>query len=265
VDGGYISWVYGSRPNFGSWDVAKEAYSYDAGAVILMDSPELWRTYFYEDYKGKRARGRKEDPQKQARHRIVQLFRRIILQDPRLHTVIVRGCEADDLLAVSWILGHGRDKVIAIDKDLRQVPGLGKALRDSSGEPLSGSWGGSKFPKYVNPPRSSGEFLLYQALFGDKSDSVPRILPLYSEGKMLFGWFMSMPTLLKRYWAAYTYFGYPLIRNLKLLVVPAEFLRKDLEDSIEQGSDPSVFLDLLASGEYWEPEGFQHLEFLLER
>lgn len=249
IDGGYLSWVHGTRPqNFGGWPLARFKYR---ESLILLDSPILWRTGYYPLYKARRKSRRAGDPVRLEAHAKVMRFRAILKDDPIMKTLELVGAEADDLLGLAWLKGHGRRAVLAEDKDLCQVPGLMDRMRDFWGEPIVSHL---HLPKYLREPETPGEYVLLQALLGDRSDSIPRLLPSLPRdsiflSKVIWSSFSPLMTALALY-------GADLVQNLNLVLIPGPFLRRDHGRLMEK---PLLLANLVEDGSYWDPEGFVDL------
>lgn len=249
IDGGYLSWVHGTRPqNFGGWPLARFKYQ---ESLILLDSPILWRTGYYPLYKSRRKARRVDDPQKLAMHAKVMRFRTVLKEDPIMKTLETVGTEADDLLALAWLKGHGRRAVLAEDKDLCQVPGLMSRMRDFWGEPIVSHL---HLPKYLREPETPGEYVLLQALLGDRSDSIPRLLPSLPRESIFLSrviWASRSPLM-----TALGFYGAEMVRNLNLVLIPGPFLRRD---SAILAAEPYYLASLVEQGTYWDPESFVDL------
>jgi hypothetical protein len=184
VDGGYLSWVYGTKGSgWSSWASARSKYSLRAGAVMVMDGGRLLREDYYEPYKAHRREEMK--PEKLERKRHVERFREILLEDGSIDTRIVPGYEADDLIAVLAMARPDPIRVIGVDKDLLQ---LGKKVKMErhTGEQVWLEDFIKKQPQAVmNYIRTPADVVLVLALLGDSSDNVPRLVPPYQLSLMV--------------------------------------------------------------------------------
>lgn len=236
------------------------------GWILIGEGRENLRNKLYPDYKLRR-RERRLDPEKLATHQQVLEIRNTISQDPLLTTISLDGLEADDLVAALVILDPRETPVVAIDKDLQFL----SRLKDR---------GGARFYLDPVPPLnrvsdrvpyksqyfaeydygSAFYFLLTQAMIGDKSDSIPRLLP--SSGaesarvwKGLFGRkYNGEPLDFERICAkVYQHFGDAFIQNLKLVTMPYVAARDNRLKS------PEVFMHSLIYETYWEPKYWTEL------
>jgi len=251
IDGGYLSWIFGTRPSFGSWSTVRFSYR---DSLLLMDSRESSRREGFPAYKERRATKRKEDPKKKATRDRVMRFATMLREDPIVETIDYPGAEADDLVALFWMAGHGKEGVIAVDKDLWQVPDLLEVMVGHHEEYASDRFAKwcKKIPKYTERPVEPWQFVLHQCLFGDRSDSIPRLLPSrkVTEARELY----------KKTWkgglsAGMEVFGMPFIQNLHLILVPGPFLRIDYE---QLKASPVELMELVTTGEYWDSEMFDY-------
>lgn len=255
VDGGYLSWMYGTRPEFGSW--ASVRYDY-INSIIFMDSSVNARVQLNPLYKQRRRTKEVTKPELRARRAQVEKFQRWLRSDPLLTTYSHPGCEADDLVALTSLLYPEKvTEVIGIDKDYLQVPGLRTKLRtiqlDRINWPLRFQ---KSFPKgaLVSGLHEPDGFLRAQVLLGDKSDSVPRLLPL--RNYQLYRELCQQPT-----WAPLiSVFGFQRVfESLQLLLMPGVFLCKDFHLL-----SPQRLLTQVQLGLYWDPEHFTAPQFIRE-
>lgn len=255
VDGGYLSYVLGIREDMRFWQDLKWRFR---SALICMDSNSYHRRALYPKYKSRRAEQRLTDNRKAINYLKVEKFRKLIIEDLALEICKVDGAEGDDLIALAFMLDPTLD-VVAVDKDLHSVPGLYQAMLRGSAKdikPLS-----QKVPQYIGERlrKTPASLLILQALRGDKSDSIPRLLP-------------SGITEAKRMWArlygkrdrisfanCYTELGADFIRNLNLVLMPGPFLldNPDLE--------PDTLFEMICDRTYWSPEHFSNsISLMLE-
>lgn len=222
VDGGYLSWVYGTRSSMiNAWSTAaRPLYSRKRGAIILLDSEASFRTQFYSQYKQRRRDRRAGDPKRQEqRDNVKWLVHEVIEPDPSLSCLKVHGLEADDLLTafVTADLLPKPVRVIGVDKDLLQISERSMRMERISGEPVRIAQFVRRMPKtlqgFITEPL---DVLLALTLLGDDSDSVPRIIPPYQLDLAVS--FFALPA--NRFSVAYSYFGELFLRNLYLTVLP---------------------------------------------
>lgn len=262
IDAGYLSFVHGSRKGgaFGGWDQARWNY---VRYLLVMDSANSVRRDYFPDYKIRRAERRKKNPYQQQVYEQVVAFREVMRQDTVVYSTELDGYEADDVVAYCFIKGIGRENVIGQDKDLFMVPGLQAVMRDHTGTRVTRNL---KLPKYAITPHSPGSYTLTQAIYGDKSDSIPRLLPSSgAAAKRLYAHLIrKAKTLELAYHNCYSYFGDEFVTNLLLVTIPHPSLANTLDiTSIEAG--PRYFFHVLSTGEYWHPDFYSnHYIYILE-
>lgn len=222
VDGGYLSWVYGTRTSMiNAWSTAaRPLYSRKRQAVILLDSDASLRVQYYSQYKQKRRTRRAEDPKRRIQRDSVKwLVSEIIEPDPSLSCLKIHGLEADDLVtafATSGLLPPPV-RAIGVDKDLLQIPEKTLQMERISGEPVKLSQFVRRMPKTLQGLITEPlDVLLALTLLGDDSDSIPRLIPPYQLDLAVS--FFALPA--NRFSVAYTYFGEPFLRNLYLAILP---------------------------------------------
>ena len=180
IDGGYLSWIYGSDPR--RWFSYQHKLSIFKDRLLLMDaSGDNLRSVIYPAYKGQRLEKRSQSDEAQYRWLCVKRFRDCLEMDPRMRFVMVEGLEADDLIAlVSWT--HGISDLYGQDKDLLQLEGL-RLIRNKEGTPVGLDHLFSRLPKGLGlgelPDYQEAVFRipLLLAMFGDSSDNIPRVVP----------------------------------------------------------------------------------------
>lgn len=239
IDAGYLSWIFGTKPNWGGWLESRLKYR---DSLMVLDSPHSVRQAYYSDYKGKRKEKRDNDPEVAMRREWVSRFRDFIREDSIIPSIEMPGAEADDLVAMLWLKGYG-DAIIGIDKDFLQVPNI--RLMDAHGNHHVHR---KVFPKYVRSPVRSWAWVLCQSIFGDKSDSIPRLMP--SNGfiaRALWG-------RICRHSSPYDYcaelFGHStLLQNLLMVLVPTPLLRD------QPYTWDAVVPDIL-TGQHWHPNNW---------
>ena len=259
IDAGYFSWVYGTRPQFGGWDTLRMSFKAD---LFCMDSPQSWRAEVVtRNYKGRRAERRELDPAAMARKEQVEVFRTILREDPLVRSIELEGYEADDLVAVAFLnslyQNNPVDSIIAMDKDLVQVPGLWPKMQRTDGSYVFDSITGlpKRVPMYWGRSKTPRDVLLGQLLFGDKSDSIPRLV--YKKDS-------SLVAALKRseqpFTDLYEALGIPVLTSLWLLVIPAAPLH-DQWPVYERNY--RKFLRDLDNGSYWMGPWLPNQDLLL--
>lgn len=243
-DGGYLSWIYGVD-NFGhtNWMAgAKKKFSRSNGCLLLVDSRKSFRKLFYADYKIKRKEKRLDDPEKERKYQNVHRFiDDFILTDPCLATYQSDGLEADDLVS---IVVHSQlvplpVRIFGIDKDLLQLPRGTCILEQNQGTRATIEKFAQKQPvalqRLIKQP---AHILLTLCLMGDKSDSIPRLIPQYHLDIM-----QEILQSDRPFNQAYDCFGDEFLRNLYIAILPSPWCFDPVPDPIET-------LGLLSMGEW---------------
>lgn len=223
VDGGYLSWVYGTNAQtMNGWSTgARMRYTRRQGALIVLDSSTSERKKFDPSYKSRREEKKHEDPErlKKAEH-VKYLVTDVIKEDPSLTTLEHPGLEADDIVAL--FVAHNLSgikppiRVIGADKDLLQLPKEWIKLERITGEVATFNKYARRLPKTISPYiKSEGEVLLSLTLMGDKSDSIPRLIPPRD-----LGTFIRIVTSKSPFTAARECFGDRFLKNLYLAILP---------------------------------------------
>lgn len=243
IDGGYLSYLIGIRDNRSDfWSTTKWHLK---DALLAMDS----RSYRYElfpAYKSARSLKRVSGPKK-LQYDQVKMFREQIIQDISIEIAQVPGVEADDIVAAVWMDDQDLD-VVAIDKDLHQVPGIFEAMLRGSGRPITPLL--DKVPQYMMNVRGTpASMVLTQVLKGDKSDSIPRLLSSnVTEAREQ--WRNYNPkNELRSFERFYKLFGAAFMRNLSLMLIPGPLLSDHYDDSFSR----------ICDGTYWRSENFATL------
>jgi hypothetical protein len=242
VDGGYLSWTYGTKVSMHrSWNEGVRLdYGKKAKAIIALEGGNLWRNKIYPPYKHKRKEKAKEDPAREAKRKRVKYFvDNFIAADPSLNTIRVDGLEADDLVAL-FIMTTPGVEVIGVDKDLLQLP-FDFTLMRKSGELVTRQSYIEKGPKSLRGCFTIPEdILLDLCLRGDRSDSIPRTLPrrAMKQARKIF----NHP---RPFVAGYKEFGDDFIRNLMLAALPGP-------NVFEPTTSPDDIVWLLQSRKYWK-------------
>lgn len=222
IDGGFLSWMYGTtRLMHNGWLSVRSSYSARHGNLILLDSDLSSRKDLYPEYKQKRTLRRMEDPERQEKYDEVKRFKREFLEpDPSLKCFSWKGLEADDLVAciIACEMVELPLEVVGVDKDLLQLPRGTFNLALPNGSISTIERYANRLPKaiqeHVTEPR---DVLLSLVLYGDKSDGIPRLLPLGVNGLAEFNKIQESP---RPFTAAYEAYGRPFITNCELAVLP---------------------------------------------
>lgn len=257
IDGGYLMWSYGVKPNYGGWHSARFKFK---GGLLLIDSDSEWRRTIHPAYKSRRKEKIKASPEKQRKAAMVHDFKDVLGWDGTLSSLQVEGYEADDLISLLFLMGIGSDHVVAVDKDLHQVPGMKSAMHNHFGESSSRPM---KLPKYAvrhyGHPKQPWEYVLIQALFGDKSDTIPRLLPSHpTRAKNLYNWIRGEQSPLQQYQTAIEHLGESFLRNVLLVIMPPPWMLEGWEDRymLQQWPDWSKELfSGICDGSYWSRFG----------
>lgn len=243
IDGGYLTYVFGIRQGNGWGGWVEHRFDRYFNSLVMMESDTCLRTDFHPEYKSRRKAKRKADPVVQDKHDRVTAFREMITEDPVVDTVSYPGAEADDLVALAF-MGGVAERVIAVDKDLLQVPGMKTKMFTCHLEPVTRK---HRLPKYAMKPYEPWEHLLTQVLFGDKSDSIPRLLS--SVGARAREQYLRIFTHPDPLAHGYKIYGDAFLRNLKLLLIPCYFL-------LLEEMTPKQLFAALYTGAYWSYEKF---------
>ncbi len=224
IDGGYLTWTYGSNPKY----QAHFNHNIVRDCLILFDSDTSARKRFWPDYK--RIRQTKvETYQRDADARAaVNAFRAHLLEMPSLLIRGYDGLEADDLIALlSWRVPDLR--VLGIDKDLFQLPHL--QVGTLNGETVTVAKYVRHLPKTVQAAaaeafdRDPTRVALSLALLGDEIDSVPRLIP-----PRQLDLYRTVITAAHPWLTAWKLFDAAFTRNLRLVLLPWPGLFPDLAD-----------------------------------
>lgn len=251
VDGGAFAWTYGLVP-FSGWLAVRQSYS---SALICWDSDTSIRRDGFAGYKGRREERRKSDPERARRRERVKEFITVIRQDPMIAGCYLEGYEADDLVALHYLhaLAAGeRVAVYGIDKDLLQLPGIVDRLRNFDGSPreLVLTDYPKRAPLYWPGTRDHRDLLLYQLLFGDRSDSIARLLLKGDKVTARRIHRARFPFL-----ECYERWGARVIASLMLLLMPSPTLSSRWPD---YHRNPESLLMDLENDEYWSAAHFPH-------
>lgn len=248
VDGGYLSFILGSRGVPSLWNLVRGEFRH---ALVCMDH-RSFRRDIYSDYKSRRAVNRWADDHKQRTYELVREFRQQMELDPTIMASKLRGAESDDLVA-AYYLADRRLPIMGVDKDLQGVPGMYNNLGDYYGAKPKDFW--ERMPGYISKSvrcKDAANVVLVQTLFGDKSDSIPRLLPSRSPAKVWEE--LYIPNDLEASFTNFSdFYGDEFFLNVNMVLLPGTYLRNKGMMRKEE-----LFL-ALARGEYWDPNEFSKL------
>ena len=232
VDGGYISWIYGSSyERMGSWsNGGRLKFRRSRGAILLIDSPHSFRQDHSPHYKERRVTRRIENPEWTEKTALVNEFKADLPADPSLDIIQIDGCEADDLIAI--LAGQQMlpfpISVVGVDKDLLQLGTYENfRMKRVTGERMTIGQYASRLPKQAFPFVQTPEaVLLSLILLGDKSDSIPRLIP--PRELHIFQSIMKDSLGNGSVWKkAYRMFGKAFLENLYLTILPGPFVYRE--------------------------------------
>lgn len=259
ADLGYISFYYGCR-NPGEWEVAKYQYK---DCLLLADS-HSFRSDIILDYKGRRKKNREAKPSIQMTYEKVKALRQHIMDhDPHSMIAQVPGAEADDLVAAFHLAYPDLKYIVAIDKDYLQLRNFNEKQYTATMEQTAVKEMFKTLPQYVTnflPDEITPQIIvLIHAVFGDKSDSIPRLLSSHiTQAKLqwhqIWGNHHSYSGInaLSMYQRAHTMFRHNFTRNLNLVILPGNQLRNEPLDSTE-------LIHGIADGSYWDASAWSAL------
>lgn len=252
VDGGAFAWTYGVKP----WEAWYQIRSSYKNALICWDSTNSWRKDLLSHYKERRANRRAIDPLVQEKRAQVERFKAMVRSDRDIKGCYLDRFEADDLVAIHYLHAVEEGRVVrvhGVDKDLLQVPGLHATLHHFDGSPkeVALSELPRRAPKYWPGTRTERDLLLAQLLFGDRSDSIPRVLAQRDALTAQRAHKQENPFM----WA-YGQWGKVVIESLMLLVMPSPALHVRWTEITE---DPEILLVQLDEGTYHKASNFPHI------
>lgn len=229
VDGGYLIWTYGPdvQKRMG-WQQVLWNFTIDTGRVLILDGGSTYRKQYYPDYKSaRREKWEEADPERIAKRESVFEFANKILEpDPRLAVVKYLGLEADDIIA-AWCIRHpDQVDVIGTDKDLVQLGDRNIRLKRHDGTPVTAESFRKSLPKTIRPFVSASKVLLVIALLGDKSDSIPRLVPPGLKELKQFAKLLQEPTAWEL--AIKEYGEDEVKRNLYLSILPGPWVFENI-------------------------------------
>lgn len=247
VDGGYLSWVYGTRDGSQEeWDRARGWYGQHLGSIILMDHTVSNRAELDAAYKSRRIIRRAEDPAKAAMRKKVHDFAvRDIINDFNLYTLAWPGLEADDLVALFAIRSNNRPiSIVGVDKDLLQLPFTWVKMKKINDERVFIANYARRLPQAIRGyVRRGRDVLLCLALMGDKSDSVGRLIPPRDFQQMIELLHHPRPFRQAARWFGSSEVG----RNVYLTVLPGPWVYNPFPS-------PEAVMDELDDGTWWHTE-----------
>lgn len=219
VDGGYLTWLYGSRPFArASWPPQSVR-----GAFLALDClDDTFRLQRNPEYKANRKDKRFEDPNLYQQWQRIKQFRRDVIEDPRLTCIRIPGLEADDVIALlAWKFSRRTTlQLLAQDKDLLQIRGV--QITDNQGNPVNLARFANRLPKAITrEPLKRDQIPLILALMGDKSDNIPRLVgrgDLYIPAQLL------RMNRNQAYQGAYEQYGVAFLKNLYDVVLPDPYI-----------------------------------------
>jgi len=135
--------------------------------VICQDDGVSWRREFFPLYKAKRRADRKENPEQWEQfYNIINTIREEVAENFPYRNMIVKGCEADDIIAFLTKRYSPTEKVLILsgDKDFGQLQIHPNVTQYS---PVL-----KKFISVENPK----QYLFEHIIKGDSSDGVPNVL-----------------------------------------------------------------------------------------
>lgn len=222
ADGGYLSWLYGSSTlRHQAWPpkfIGRKP-------VIMMDSIEpLFRKIRRPTYKEGREIKRDGDSDTADRTQMVREFRNLIVEeDGRFRFIRLPGLEADDLVALAcWWYARPQSpvKVMGVDKDFLQLES-NIDLKDKDNVQIDYSRFLARLPLALQGEFHSGwQVLLTLCSMGDKSDSIPRLLPPRNLGLPYLNEWLYNSSRNEAFVAAYQMMGEPFLDNLYDVILP---------------------------------------------
>lgn len=246
VDGGMMSFMVAVNLFGASWYDVRDDYR----ESLIINDDRTARKDFYPEYKSGRKVKRDADPKKAEGYKRVREFRNYLKTDNTVNVIQLPSCEADDLIvALSYRFPDA--KLQATDKDISVAPGCFNRMWNFKGEKPSPLW--AKLPKYQqNVKLAPGALYLLQSLTGDKTDSIPRLLPSRSAKPIWEDAYDPQDTL-QSYWNFYEIYGDDLLRNLNLVLIPTPLL---LDEPFKNLDD---YFGSLVDGSFWLGGRFEKL------
>lgn len=251
VDGGYLSWVYGTDAHMrNGWTTSgRRMYSARSGHLIMIDSSQSFRKDFFFGYKSKRAEKRAENEERRIKHESVKRFQNeVLLEDPSLSTIQFEGLEADDLVSLAVHFMDLPIEVVGIDKDLLQLPQNSIYLRRTNRTQATIKHFAESLPVTLREfIREPDDILMCLTLMGDKSDSIPRLIPSRRLDLMIR--ILLREDRRSRFEMAKDLYGPEFIRNFYVAVLPSPWC-------FETVLSPTDACDIYCRYE-WDKQGFR--------
>lgn len=238
VDGGYYSFVIGANYFGSSWSDVRHDFKND---LIIGDS---WtrRKDIYPEYKATRKTKRDLDPKKAETYRRVRELREYMKTDNTINYVELAGAEADDgIIALSY---RFRDAtILGQDKDLAAAPLAWNRMWDHKGNKPTPPW--AKSPKYQsNCKLAPWSLYLRQALTGDSSDNIKRLLPS-KRAQLVWAALYDPDQPMASLMNCVDCYGDDFILNLKLVLIPTPLLLDKQFPTLD------AWFTSLINGDYW--------------
>jgi 5'-3' exonuclease len=207
IDLGYLVYQFVDKPEY--WDNIKYLYTKNEGFLLANEGVRYSnkRKEYYPPYK----ENRKEIRNKELHKRVKEFWKEII-NNNIFEVMSLEGLEGDDLCALLSIK-YGLT-IVSNDKDYLQLPGIEIKHLDETPNKIRQD----KLPKTLQKiPFTSEEYLLYLTINGDKADNIPQIR---GEGRPGLYTVLDILNSSNRWDTALDYYGYNLIRNLMLIILP---------------------------------------------
>jgi hypothetical protein len=221
---------------------------------LVLDGHDLWRKKLLESYKSRREEKRARDPELVERSDQVRMFQEEILKEsfPPERQIHIESYEADDLLALMFLKGDIQS-IVGIDKDFSQIPGI--QMEATGTDEVYGftEYKSRKVPLAIQPIDTPSCLLLCLTLMGDKSDSIPRILPLRR-----FDIYWNIRLAPHPFGTGLKLYGRRFLQNILLTLLPPPVLL------LESRVHPIELMRLIDTGEYWDPNLFMTLEGVID-
>lgn len=239
IDGGYLNY----RMIFDNYETWEFIYAPRVD-LFAFDSSESFRKQLFNGYKSKR----KKDEALQEK---LAFIKKLIQAKKTMPHLSIDGLEADDLVACYKIF-HPEYAIVGIDKDYFQLPSLQYCLTYTLNQYRKDAVL-RKLP-LLSSPLAAKNFALFQMLWGDTSDNIPRLLPK-TGAKELVAHLVNSKSLYED--LLNNFDKADLLQNAKLVLLPYwEFC------NVQQD-----FFELWCSGHYWDKENWTKLyqQILVER
>lgn len=214
ADMGYIVYTYAFHPDVWYMDMAYQLYSTLSGCVLADENRFSYRKENNKHYKANRIEHRDDTVHQHAR----KFWReqRETGGENGLHILSMYGAEGDDIVAL-LVLQYGL-KVIGVDKDYYQLPGLNMVNTQGVEQGIKVE----RLPKTLQHLQwDNTMWLLHLAINGDISDNVPRLTEKGRRGLDLEATILADDNPFE---AAYYAFGDSFTRNLFEVILPHPML-----------------------------------------